>query len=409
MKLASSRLILTIITTAFACLIPVITAKSQQTQQQTVQDAQALAQRIAQQTAQKPLMAEDVFKNVQILKGIPVNQFMDTMGFFAASLGLNCVYCHVSESLENWDRFADDVPRKRMARSMIQMVNEINKTRFGGRRALTCYSCHRGAETPRVIPSLADQYGVPSEDPNLVEIVPDAPKGLTAEQILDKYIQAVGGAQRLSSLTSLVGKGTYEGYDTYHAKVPFEIYAKAPAQLTTIAHTQNGDTTTTFDGREGWIASVDKPVRLLPLLPGAELDAAKIDAALWFPAGIKQALTDWRTGFPITSVEDKEVTIIQGTGAGKSRIKLFFDNQSGLLLRQLRYTDTPVGTVPIQVDYFDYRDVAGVKIPFRTVVTWTNGQTIVELSNVQPNVSIDAARFGKPAPAVVTPVKPGAR
>jgi len=409
MKLTSSRVIFTIAMTAIACLIPVITATSQQSRQQTVQDAQALAQKIAQQTAQKPLMADEVFKNVQILKGIPVNQFMDTMGFFAASLGLNCVYCHVSESLENWDRFADDVPRKRMARSMILMVNDINKTRFGGRRALTCYSCHRGAETPRVIPSLADQYGVPPEDPNLVEIVPDAPKELTAEQILDKYIQAVGGAQKLTALTSFTGKGTYEGYDTYHAKVPYEIYAKAPAQLATIAHTQNGDTTTTFDGREGWIASVDKPVRLLPLLPGAELDAAKMDAALWFPAGIKQALTEWRTGFPITTIEDKEVTIIQGTAAGKSRIKLFFDNQSGLLVRQLRYTDTPVGTVPIQMDYSDYRDVAGVKIPFKSVVTWTNGQTIVELSNVQPNVSIDAARFGKPAPAVVTPIKGGAR
>jgi photosynthetic reaction center cytochrome c subunit len=409
MKLASGRVVFTIATTAAACLIPVITATSQQTRQQTVQEAQALAQKIAQQTAQKPLMAEEVFKNVQILKGIPVNQFMDTMGFFAASLGLNCVYCHVSESLENWDRFADDVPRKRMARSMILMVNDINKTRFGGRRALTCYSCHRGAETPRVIPSLADQYGVPSEDPNLVEIVPDAPKELTAEQILDKYIQAVGGTQKLTALTSFTGKGTYEGYDTYHAKVPFEIYAKAPAQLATIAHTQNGDTTTTFDGREGWIASVDKPVRLLPLLPGAELDAVKMDAALWFPAGIKQALTEWRTGFPITTLEDKEVTIIQGTAAGKSRIKLFFDNQTGLLARQLRYSDTPVGTVPIQVDYSDYRDVAGIKMPFKSVVTWTNGQTIVELNNVQPNVSIDAPRFGKPAPAVVTPIKAGAR
>src|SRR5215510_271826 len=144
-----------IFTAAAACLIAALPAIAQQPPQaprQTIQDAQALAQKIAQQTAQKPLMAEEVFKNVQILKGIPVNQFMDTMGFFSASLGLNCVYCHVSESLENWDRFADDVPRKRMARSMILMVNDINQTRFRGRRALTCYSCHRGAETPRVIP-----------------------------------------------------------------------------------------------------------------------------------------------------------------------------------------------------------------------------------------------------------------
>jgi len=400
---------LKVLVIAVACLIPFIPAAAQATRQQTVQEAQALAQKIAQQTAQKPLMAEEVFKNVQILKGIPVNQFMDTMGFFAASLGLNCVYCHVPESLENWDRFAEDVPRKRMARNMMLMVNDINKTKFGGRRALTCYSCHRGAEVPRVIPSLADQYGVPPEDPNLVEIVPDTPKDLSAEQILDKYIQAVGGAQKLAALTSFVGKGTYEGYDTYHAKVPFEIYARAPGQLASIAHTQNGDTTTTFDGQEGWIASVDKPVRLLPLLPGAELDAAKIDAALWFPAGIKQALTDWRTGFPITAIDDKEVAIIQGTASGRSRIKLFFDNQTGLLVRQLRYSDTPVGTVPIQVDYSDYRDVAGVRLPFRSIVTWTNGQTIVELTDVQPNVSIGAARFGKPAPAVVTPVKAGTR
>src|SRR5262245_53992811 len=373
MKIAWNKVVLVVVITFCWAVIDRPYSAAPQTSSQTVQQAQALAQKIAQQTAQKPLMAEEVFKNVQILKGIPVNQFMETMGFFSASLGLNCVYCHVPESLENWDRFADDVPRKRMARNMMLMVNDINKTKFGGRRALTCYSCHRGAELPRVIPSLADQYGVPPEDPNVVEIVPDAPKEPTPDQVFNKYFQALGGTQKLAALTSLVAKGTYEGYDTYHEKVPLEIYAKAPGQLVTIAHTQNGDTTTTFDGREGWIASVEKPVGLLPLLPGAELDAIKMDAALWFPAGINQTLTDWRAGFPITYIDDKDVTIIQGTAAGGSRIKLFFDNQTGLLMRQLRYSDTPVGTVPIQVDYSDYREVAGVKVPFHSVVTWTNG------------------------------------
>src|SRR5438128_2374309 len=76
-----------------------------------------------QKVADKPLMAEQAFKNVKVLKGIPVGEFMDTMGFFAASLGLNCVYCHVAESMENWDRFAEDVPRKQTARAMILMVN----------------------------------------------------------------------------------------------------------------------------------------------------------------------------------------------------------------------------------------------------------------------------------------------
>src|ERR1041384_6082251 len=117
----TSRIIFGVLMVAMVC----VSATSKQTGPQTVQQVQALAQKIAQQTAQKPLMAEEVFKNVQILKGIPVNQFMETMGFFAASLGLNCVYCHVPESLENWDRFADDVPRKRTARSMMLMVDDI--------------------------------------------------------------------------------------------------------------------------------------------------------------------------------------------------------------------------------------------------------------------------------------------
>jgi photosynthetic reaction center cytochrome c subunit len=357
-------------------------------------------------TEEKPLMAEQVFKNVQVLKGIPVNQFMDTMGFFAASLGLNCVFCHVPESLENWDKFAEDVPRKRTARLMITMVNNINKTNFGGRRALTCYSCHRGGERPKVVPSLAEQYAVATEDPNEVEIVANAPAGLSADQILDKYIQAAGGAEHLASLTSFVGKGTYEGYDTYHVKVPLEVYAQAPRQLAEVVHTQNGDNTTVFDGRRGWAASVDKPVRLLPLLPGAELDAAMLDADLWFPAQIKQALSQWRVGFPLTSIEDHDIQIVQGRGQGGTRIKLFFDQGTGLLARVLRYTDTVVGVVPTQIDYSDYRDVSGVKLPFHRVVTWTNGQAIIELNEVQANAAVDPAKFAQLAPAVLKAGKP---
>jgi photosynthetic reaction center cytochrome c subunit len=351
---------------------------------------------------EKPLLAEQAFKNVKVLKGIPVGEFMDTMGFFAASLGLNCVYCHVAESMENWDKFAEDVPRKETARAMILMVNAINKGSFGGRRALTCYSCHRGAEHPKVVPSLADQYTVPTEDPNEIEIVKDAPQGPSADQILDRYIQALGGAERLSGLTSFAGQGTYEGYDSYHEKVPMEIYAKAPGLRSMIAHTQNGDSTTTFDGRAGWTAAVDKPVHLLPLLPGSELDGAKLDADLCFPAGIKQALTQWRNGFPATAIEDREVQVIQGTAAGGSRVKLYFDSKTGLLARQLRYTQTMVGTIPIQIDYSDYREITGVKMPFHWVVTWTGGQSTMQLNEVQANIPIDAARFAKPAPAVVT-------
>jgi hypothetical protein len=354
-----------------------------------------------QAPAEKPLLAEQVFKNIKVMKGVPVGEFMDTMGFFAASLGLNCVFCHVSESLENWDKFAEDVPRKNIARQMILMVNDINKNHFGGRRALTCYSCHRGAEHPKTIPSLADQYSVPQEDPNEIEIVKDAPPGPSADEILNKYIQALGGADRLAGLTSFIGRGTYEGYDSYHEKVPLEIYAKAPGQRMIVVHAQNGDATTTFDGKQGWVAAYDKPVHLLPLLPGSELDGAKLDADLCFPAGIKQALSQWKTGFPVATLDDKEAHVIQGTSNGGSRIKLYFDSRTGLLVRQVRYTTTVVGTIPQQIDYSDYRAVAGVKMPFHWVVTWTDGQSTFQLDDVQPNAVIDSAKLAKPAEAVV--------
>jgi hypothetical protein len=354
------------------------------------------------QAQEKQPRAEEVFKNIQVLKGIPVSEFMGTMGFFSASLGLNCVFCHVDESLQDWKRFADDVPRKRMARIMIQMVNTINKNNFGGRPVVTCYSCHHGNERPKQVPSLAVQYGTPEEDPNETEIPPQPVAGPTAEQILDKFI-AAGGAAKHSTFSV---KGTYEGYETYHEQVPFEIYSKAPAQMTTVIHTQNGVSTSVFDGRGGWIASPNNPVMLLPLAPGAELDGARLDAQLFFPAQIKQSLTRWRSGFPITTVGDKDALLIEGTGATGTRVKLFFDQGSGLLLRQLRYSSTIVGTNPFQIDYADYRDVSGAKLPFQWTVTWTNGQSIYRAKEVRADAAIDDTHFQKPAPAVLAPAKP---
>lgn len=368
---------------------------------QTAASKTTASKTTAATSGDKTPMVEDVFRNVKVLKGIPVSQFMDTMGFFSAATGMNCTGCHTAESLQDVAHFADDVPRKVIARQMIVMVNNFNKSGFGGRQELTCWTCHRGSQAPETIPSLMAQYTVPEEDANAIEIVPDGPKEPTAEQTLDKYIQALGGAQKLAGITSLTAKGTYEGYDTYHIKVPVEIYAKAPGQRMMVVHTQNGDSTTTFDGNSGWVAAADKPVRLLPLLAGSELDGARLDANLEFPGGIKQALTQWKVGFPITTINDRTVNIVQGNGAGGSRIKLYFDDETGLLTRQVRYSGTVVGSVPTQIDYSDYSEVAGVKMPHTIVITWTGGQSKILLSEIQPNVAIDAAKFAKPAPAVV--------
>ena len=140
---------------------------------------------------QKEPLAEDVFKNVQVLRGASVSQFMATMGFFSASLGDSCEYCHVPESVSSWAKYAEDNEHKQTARKMVIMVNNLNRANFGGRRVVTCYSCHQGGHRPKVIPSLAKQYAVaPDEEPD--EIPAQAPAGVPpADQVLDKYIEAV--------------------------------------------------------------------------------------------------------------------------------------------------------------------------------------------------------------------------
>jgi hypothetical protein len=353
-----------------------------------------------QATGAKPPMAEEVFKNVQVLRGIPVDEFMATMGFIAASLSLNCLDCHTQDSGSDPAKYAEDTPIKQTARKMLLMVKQINAQNFGGVRTVTCYTCHRSDVAPRFTPSLAEQYGTPPErDPNDIEIAqqPD-PKAPTAEQILDKYIQAIGGEQRLAGLTSFTAKGTYSGYDTDFAKMPAEIYAKSPGLRTTVIHPPIGEGTTVYDGRNGWVSEANA---LLPLvtLTGGELDAATLEAELGFPAKIKQYLTGWRAGFPPATLDDRTALVVQGTATGGSRVKLFFDKDSGLLARMVMFTNTVIGLNPREIDYSDYRDVAGVKLPFKWTAVWTDGRSEFEMTEIKPNVAIDAARFAKPAPS----------
>jgi outer membrane lipoprotein-sorting protein len=342
-----------------------------------------------------PPMAEQVFKNVQVLKGIPVNEFMGTMGIFSAALGMSCEDCHAAGDAD-WSVYATDSPRKQMARVMITMMATINKTNFRGRQVVTCYTCHRGSARPRSTADLAELYGTaPSSDPNaLIEQATSAPK---PDEVLDKYIQAIGGAQRVASLRSIVAKGSSAGYGPENEPRPLEIYSRA-GQRTTIIRTSGGDSTTTYDGMSGWIAAPFRPVAVLALSP-QEVDGLKFEADLALPARIKNALTNWRVGLA-TVINDHEVQVVQGTTARGGTATLYFDAESGLLVRQVRYNDSPVGRISRQTDYSDYREVAGVKMPFKWTDTWLDGRDIVELTDVQPNVDIDAAKFAKPAAPV---------
>src|SRR5688572_3126447 len=355
-------------------------------------NGQAAAQ--ARTAAQSQMLAENVFKNVTVLRGIPVDEFMGTMGVFSAALGFSCEDCHTASS-NDWANYAKDVsPRKQMARRMVTMMTELNKQYFGGRQVVTCFSCHRGANRPKATPSLTLLYGTPPPDELDVLLAPGGPDTPTAAQIIDKYLQAVGGAAA-AKLTSYTARGTYSGYGPEGFPRPVEIYAKAPNQKAVIVRDKEaGDNTTVFSGAAGWVSAPFKPVEVMEL-HGAELDSFRADAELMFPANIKGALTNLRSSSDF--INDRTVLAVQGN-KGAALVTLYFDEETGLLTRMVRSTPSPVGRLPVQMDYSDFRDVAGVKMPFKFTMTWLDGRSNFELTEVQPNTTIDAARFARPGP-----------
>jgi photosynthetic reaction center cytochrome c subunit len=349
----------------------------------------------------RPPMAEQVFKNVQVLKGIPVDEFMNTMGFFATSTGLNCTDCHIEESGGSWTRYADDNALKQQTRRMIVMMQTINKTNFGGRQVVTCYTCHRGFSKPTVQPSINVLYGSPPPDEpgDLITPVPNQP---SPDAVLDKFLAAVGGAQRLAAFTSFTAKGLYMGFDDAD-KSPMEIFARASGERSTVVHTLLGDNTTTITPAAAWITAppTDKPVPLMDIT-GQELDGVKFEASMFFPGRIKQSLTNLRTGIPQFLEDDRETIQVQGNTPSGGTVTLLFDAETGLLARLVRYNESPVGRIVTRVDYHEYRDVAGVKIPWRWTVSWLSGRSQFELTEIQPNAQVPAARFVKPALSTTT-------
>ena len=397
MKLGSRTIVGGVIGTAMAWTLAVVMVSGTMVSGQAAPVAPAPAAPAAAAQAGVP-MAEQVFKNVQVLKGISVQEFMGAMGVFSAALGMSCEDCHAADD-RNWDGFAAENPRKQMARMMMIMMTNINRQNFGGRQMITCYSCHRGDSRPKPTPTMDEIYGgFPPNNP--ADIITQEKTAPAPETVLDKYIAAVGGAQRAAALKSYTAKGQSVGYGPESQSRPVEIYATSPDKRSTVIHTDSGLATTTYNGAQAWYAAPYRPVDVLEYV-GADRDGAKIDAMLGFPAVIKEMATNWRTGRP-QFIDGKELTHVQGTTAAGVNVSLFFDPETGLLVRQLRFTNSPVGRIPTQWDYADYRDVAGVKVPFKYTMSGINGKDSFELESIQPNVNIPAARFGKPAPPVNT-------
>ncbi|TMH53643.1 MAG: photosynthetic reaction center cytochrome c subunit [Betaproteobacteria bacterium] len=347
--------------------------------------------RAGQSAPEASLVSEQYFKNIQVLKGMPVDTFFDAMGMFAASMGNDCTFCHAKEAGFRREAFAETTPRIQRARQMIGMMQALNEQYFGGRPRVTCFTCHRGQYAPVSAPSFLIQYGVPTEDPDIIDFPTE--QGVSADQVFDRYLTAIGGTAALAKITSFTATGTYAGFDTGQEEVPVQIFAKAPNQRTWIVKLPQGDSYRVFDGVNGWIAGPDSPAPLFTLVTG-NLDRARIEAILAFPAAIKQLYPRWRAGR--TLIDDRDVIVMQGTAPGLLPVNFYFDDKTGLLVRVVRWNQTPVGPVPSEINYGDYRTVAGIQMPFTWTATQTYMQMTITLREVSVNVPVDASRFAKP-------------
>jgi hypothetical protein len=335
------------------------------------------------QPAAAPGTAEQAFKNIQALKGTPADQLRPAMQFISASLGVECEFCHVEHKFE-----ADDKPAKKTARNMIAMTLAINKESFGGHKEVTCFTCHRGSQDPVGTPPVLTS----DNEPEHVEPAPAASAGAapSAGEILAKYVAAVGGAEALHQVTSRVSKGNII---VGGRQIPIELFAKAPDKRMSVTHSPNGDSITAFDGQGGWLGGGNG--HAAHDMSGQEAEAARLDADFYFPTHIKEIFTGFRVGHP-DKIGDTPVYAVICMRQGQPPVRLFFDQSTGLLLRQVRYTDTPVGRMPTQIDYADYRAVDGVKVPFRWTLARANGRFTIQIQEAKQNVPVDDAKFTKP-------------
>jgi hypothetical protein len=341
----------------------------------------ALAQHSLDGPATEAKTAEQVYKNIAQLKGTPAEQLMPAMQVISSSLGVDCSFCHVAGKAE-----LDDKPAKKTARLMMAMVASINTGSFGGRQQVSCYSCHHGAANPANVPPVLE-----SDSPARTETSADspAPTAPTPDDVIQKYVAAMGGADAIRKITSRVEIGSILVGEN---ETKIEVLTKAPNKRVTITHAANGESFTAFDGTAGWMGSTGRPAR--EMTP-AESGASALDAEFALAVRLKEIFPQMRRARP-EQIGGAMCEVLIGTGPGRPPVRLYFDQKSGLLVRMVRYAETPVGRNPTQIDYADYREADGVRIPFRWTLARLNGRFTIQIAMVKSNVPIDDARFAKP-------------
>jgi photosynthetic reaction center cytochrome c subunit len=345
-----------------------------------------MAQEAAKPSGEAPKTAGQQFKNIRVLKDIPAEQLIPTMQFITASLGVECEFCHVEHEMEK-----DDKKEKKFARAMMEMELAIDKNNFKGELEVTCYTCHRGSPHPVGTPILSADANAKRPSPQVHEEDEEAHGNLpTADHILDKYLAVVGGAEALKKIKTRVQKGTI---DAMGMQYPIEVYSEVPDKRVSISHPNGGSSVTAFNGQVGWLSIPDGVHRMTT----AERESARIDAEIYFPARVRQMYKEFHVR-PGEEISERATYMVSAEApAGRPEIRMYFDRDTGMLLRLIRYTQTALGKNPAQVDYADYRETDGVKIPYRWTLARPNGAFTIRIDQAQQNIPVDEKLFEAPS------------
>ena len=327
--------------------------------------------------------AQQAFKNIRVLKDIPADELIPSMEFITSSLGVECNYCHDRNAFEK-----DDKLPKQTARRMMEMLVAINGQNFQSKRGVTCYTCHRGSIKPVGIPM------VQSTAPYVSEFELPGDRAFAAEdnlpaasEVLASYVAAMGGEAAIAKISTRAEKGSISFGAGPSSAV--EILSKVPDKQVMIVHLPQGDTSTIFDGERGWLSAPGSPVRAMH---GPDLEGAKLDADLHLAIHLPKMFSDFKT-VQRERIGDQDAILVFASNSGQPPVELYFDMKSGLLLRQLRFAKSELGLNPTQVDYADYSDFDGVKVPLHITITRPNRRLDIHFVDVRQNSPISDSQF----------------
>jgi len=355
----------------------------------------AITQAQAPQT-DKPV--EQTRKNIQVLKGLPDSQLYQVMNFMAVSIGEKCTFCHVTNGKDpktgftNYVWESDDKPEKLAGRRMLQMVlliNGSNKVEFT-RNSVTCFTCHQGRRTTIGLPSMPLAQSGHEEGAAPSPTVTPRPRPSVTE-IIARYLQAVGGANATETKT-LFFKGRRVA--SQNRNVPNEITISLPDKLLIVATTPQGPLRQILAGDNGWI------------LNGANLRTLTATEATNARRGLEGLFGVVKVihapGMQIAGVEKidgRDMWVVVASSPEKT-VTYDFDIESGLLRRKRTVNHTFALPIPDQIDFEDYRDVDGVKLPFtiRSSAIDTSDSWMRTFTEIKRNVAVDDKAFAKPEP-----------